>query len=49
MGFTGVTVLAVYLAGVVQGHGEIVATEQLMWLLGAGILGITLGLLIFDP
>lgn len=49
LGFAGVSVLSIYLAAVLQGQGVVEATDQLMWLLGAGILGATIGLLLFDP
>lgn len=49
MGITGVSVIAIYLASVAQWHGEVVATEHMMWLLGAAILGASVGLLAFDP
>ncbi len=49
LGFGGVAVLSIYLAAVLQGHGITTATEQLTWFLGAGILGVTVGLFLFDP
>ncbi len=49
MGITGVSIIAIYLASILQWHGAIVATEQLMWVLGAAILGAALGVLLFDP
>jgi hypothetical protein len=49
LGFAGVAVLAIYLAAVLQGYGSVEATEQLTWFVGAGILGVTVGLLLFDP
>jgi hypothetical protein len=49
IGFAGAAVISIYLAGVLQGHGVIAATDQVMWLLGAAILGTVIGILLFDP
>ncbi len=49
MSITGASIVAIYLASIAQWHGEIVGTEHLMWILGAVILGASVGLLIFDP
>lgn len=49
LAFAGVAVISIYLAAVLQGNGVFVATDQLMWILGAAILGATLGILLFDP
>lgn len=49
LGIGAASVISIYLAGVLQGHGAVEATEQLTWILGAAILGVSVGLLLFDP
>lgn len=45
----GTLVIGIYLASIMQWHGAVVGTEHLMWILGAAILGGSVGLLLFDP
>lgn len=45
LAIVGAGIVAVYLASVLQWQGAVQATNQLTWILGAIVLGISLGLL----
>lgn len=49
VGFSFVAVIGIYLTAILQRSGYLVATEHLLWVLGAAILGMSVGLLLFDP
>lgn len=49
LGVAAVTIVGIYLAATLQHGGQAVAMDHLMWVLGAIILGTSLGLVLFDP
>jgi len=49
VGFSGMALIGIYLAAVLEHGGATMATEQLLFVVGIGTLGATIGLIVFDP
>lgn len=49
LGIAAVAIIGIYIAAVLQRGGQLVAQEQVLWIVGSAILGATVGLLLFDP